>query len=212
MRLLLLGATGLVGGGALTRALADPRVSRVIAPTRRSLAPHPRLDNPVIDFDRIPADADWWKADGAMCALGTTRAAAGSAEAFTRIDRDIPLALARIIRRHGADRFALVSSVGADPHSQLLYTRTKGELERELGQCGFASLTILRPGLLLGPPRPQRRPLEAVLGVVMSALRPVIPKRYRAVSSETVARLLVDAALAAPPGTQVIENDAMSGR
>ena len=209
MRLLLLGATGLVGGGALARTLTEPRVSQVIAPTRRPLAPHPKLNNPVIDFDRIPADAEWWKADAAMCALGTTRAAAGSDAAFRRIDCDLPLKLARIIRSHGAERFALVSSVGADPQSRFLYTRTKGELERELGLCGFASLTILRPGLLLGPPRPQRRPLEAVLGTVMGALRPVIPKRYRAVSSETVAALLVDAAISAPAGTRVIENDAM---
>jgi uncharacterized protein YbjT (DUF2867 family) len=211
MRLLLLGATGLVGGGALTLALAEPRVSRVIAPSRRPLAPHPKLDNPVIDFDRIPADAEWWKADGAMCALGTTRAIAGSAEAFRRIDHDMPLALARIIRSHGTDRFAIVTSMGADPNARLLYPRTKGELEQDLRQCGFSSLTILRPGLLLGPPRAQRRPLEAVFGTVLRRCRAVIPKRYRPVASETVAALLVDAILSAPLGTHVIENDAIVG-
>ena len=43
---------------ALQRALASPRVQQVVAPTRRPLAPHPRLLNPVVDFDALPADAD----------------------------------------------------------------------------------------------------------------------------------------------------------
>jgi hypothetical protein len=53
----LVGATGLVGQSALTQALADPRVSRVVALTRRPLPPHPKLENPVINFDNDPTEA-----------------------------------------------------------------------------------------------------------------------------------------------------------
>ena len=49
MNLLLLGATGLVGRNVLAQALANPAVTRVIAPTRRPLKPHAKLTNPVSD-------------------------------------------------------------------------------------------------------------------------------------------------------------------
>ena len=44
-KLLLAGATGLVGGEALALSLADERVTQVVAPTRRPLPPHPKLLN-----------------------------------------------------------------------------------------------------------------------------------------------------------------------
>ena len=71
--LLLLGSTGLVGQQALALALADDRLTQVIAPTRRPLPPHPRLLNPQVDFEHLPAQAPWWRADAVICALGTTR-------------------------------------------------------------------------------------------------------------------------------------------
>ena len=70
-RLLILGATGLVGQQVLAQALADPSVVQVVAPTRRSLAPHPKLLNPIVDFKALP-QADWWAADAVVCCLGTT--------------------------------------------------------------------------------------------------------------------------------------------
>ncbi len=49
MKILLLGATGLVGKNVLAQALAHPAITGVVAPTRRPLAPHPKLINPVSD-------------------------------------------------------------------------------------------------------------------------------------------------------------------
>ncbi len=120
------------------------------APTRRPLAAHAKLDNPLVDFDRLPAEADWWDVDGVICALGTTRAKAGSDQAFRVVDHDYPLEVARLARKHGASRFALNSSVGANARSKLLYPRTKGEVEEALKAMGFQSLTIVRPGLIGG--------------------------------------------------------------
>ena len=55
--LLLVGATGLVGQSVVRQALADSRVEKLIAVTRKPLPPHPRLENPIVDFDALPADA-----------------------------------------------------------------------------------------------------------------------------------------------------------
>jgi uncharacterized protein YbjT (DUF2867 family) len=208
-RLLIAGATGLVGGLALQRALADPRVARVIAPTRRALEPHPKLDNPLVDFAALPDAANWWAVDGAIGALGTTRASAGSAAAFRRVDFEIALDLARRVRAAGATRFALTSSMGANPRSHLLYPRTKGELEDAVRALGFPSLTIVRPGLL-GGDRHEFRAGERVAAAILRAATPVLPRRYRISPADAVARMLVDAAIAAPPGVAIVEADRLA--
>src|SRR3546814_16782942 len=87
MKILHVGATGLVGQLVLARLLESPGVARVVAPTRRPLAlRHPVLENPVVDFDALPADAHWRGVDAAICPLGTTLAVAGCGDAFRRVD------------------------------------------------------------------------------------------------------------------------------
>lgn len=205
-RLLLAGATGLVGDATLQRALASARVEQVVAPTRRPLAPHPKLFNPVVDFDALPGDADWWRVDAVACALGTTIRDAGSQDAFRRVDHDYPLAIARQAHAHGAKAFALVSAMGADARSRIFYSRTKGEVEDALAGIGFTSLTLLRPGLL-GGERRQHRSGERLALRVMGALAGILPARYRIVPAGRVADALLRAALDAPPGTHVIRSE-----
>lgn len=202
--LLLAGATGLVGRNALQAALEDSRIERVVAPTRRPLDQHPKLQNPLVDFARLPVDADWWRVTSVVCALGTTQAKAGSTEAFRKVDHDYPLQIAQITRQAGAQSFALCSSTGADAASRFTYLRTKGQLEDDLLMLGFPSVTILRPGFLEGS-RHDRRPLEIVAGEVLRRLRPIIPRRFRLSPATVVARLLIDGAVAGLPGRHIVE-------
>jgi hypothetical protein len=51
--ILLAGATGLTGEHLLDRLLNEPTVSRVLAPSRRQLAEHPHLENPVGEFNAL---------------------------------------------------------------------------------------------------------------------------------------------------------------
>src|SRR5690606_2150254 len=123
---------GQVGQQLVLRAQADRRIERVIAPSRRPLAAHPKLTNPIVDFAHLPAAADWWRADAALCALGTTRKQAGSAENFHRIDHDYVLDAAALARRAGTGVFVYNSSIGARVDAGSFYLRTKGEIERDL--------------------------------------------------------------------------------
>jgi len=202
--ILLAGATGLVGAAALDRAQRDARVTQVVAPTRRPLAPHAKLCNPIATSTDLPLDAAWWATDAAICALGTTRAAAGSTAAFRAIDLDYALAIATQARARGAACFALTSSMGADARSRFLYPRTKGELEEAIGRLAFPSLTILRPGFL-GGTRDAHRPMETVVGALLRVAGPLLPAGARISPAATVAALLVDAAIAGKPGRHVID-------
>ena len=96
-KLLLAGATGLVGGEAPALSLADERVTQVVAPTRRQLAPHPKLFNPIVETGNLQLAADWWAVDGGLCAIGTTRAKTPSTAAYRAIGFDYALAIARRI-------------------------------------------------------------------------------------------------------------------
>ena len=114
MKLILIGATGLVGREVLRLALMDARVSKVVAPARKALPAHPKLEAPVVDFDRLPPDAPWWQADAVICTLGTTMKVAGTRQMFMRVDHDYPLAVARLALAAGTRTYALNSAAGAN--------------------------------------------------------------------------------------------------
>ena len=205
LRLLLLGATGAVGQQVLSLALADARVGRVTAPTRRPLPAQARLVNPVVDFQNIDAHAPWWQADAVVCALGTTIRLAGSQAAFAAVDRDLPIALGRVALRLGARSLALNSSLGASASGNF-YLRTKHQAEEGLRQLGFASYTVVRPSLI-NAQRTESRPGERVGLWVSRVLGPLIPRRYRPVAASAIARALLQAALDAQPGQHTIESE-----
>lgn len=205
-RLMLVGATGLVGQSVLRQALTHAQVQQVIAPTRRLLPPHARLFNPVVDFEALPTEAGWWNVDTVICTLGTTIKAAGSQAAFRRVDHDLPLQVAQIALKHGAKAFALNSALGADAASRVFYSRTKGELERDLQALGYPSLTLVRPGLI-GGNRHEPRLAEQIGVRVSQWLRPLLPPRYRVVPAERIAFHLLQSALAAQPGVRVVMSE-----
>ncbi|MDI1296303.1 MAG: NAD-dependent dehydratase [bacterium] len=202
-KILLAGATGLVGGEVLALLLADHRVSHVVAPTRRPLPAHSKLLNPIHDSRDLPSDAPWWAADGAICAIGTTRAKTPSAQAYRAIDFDYALAVATRARRGGAARFAMVTAMGADVRSCFRYGRTKGELEAAVTALGFPSLTIIRPGFL-GGVRPDAGPMERIVGRILRMAAPILPMSARISPAATVAAFLVEAAIQGGAGTSVM--------
>lgn len=209
----LLGGTGLVGAECLELLLGDSRYGRVVALGRRPMARrHPKLDARVVDFERLSDSAELFQADDVFCALGTTLAAAGSPEAFRRVDHDYIVEAAELACEQGAEQFLLVSALGADPSSRVLYNRVKGETETAIKHLPFRALWILRPSLLRGD-RAEFRMGEQlaiwgsrVLGFVfVGALR-----RYRPVEAREVASALVN--LAVEEGTGgVVESEDIPG-
>lgn len=200
MRILILGATGLVGKHALALALADTRIEQIIAPSRRGLTIHPKLINPVAqELGSLLPEADHWHVDAVICAMGTTIGKAGSKEAFRHVDYDLPLAFATRAHRQGAQAFALVSSPGASLSVPLFYNRTKGELERDIQGVGFPSLTIIRPGMI-GGHREEFRLAERLVLPMAATLRPLLPKGLWINPAERIADILVDAVIVQKTG------------
>jgi uncharacterized protein YbjT (DUF2867 family) len=210
-RILLFGATGQVGKELLSYALENQDVSKVVAPTRRHLPEHPKLENPIVDFDQLPLDVPWWQVDVVLCALGTTLRQAKSRDGFYRVDHDYVVNAARLARQASTQVFGLVSSLGADHSSRFFYLRSKGETERDIMALVFPSLVVIRPSLLVGGPRAYGRPLEAAGLFIGKHLASLLPHRYRAVSTKAVARNLLEACVYAQPGLKIIESEFIRG-
>ncbi len=199
MKLLLLGATGLVGSRTLKLALSNEIFSEVIAPTRTPLAPSDRLVNPVMSRIELAPVLKTYNVDAVICALGTTQAKAGSREAFHYVDYQLPIAMGKAAHAAGVETFAIVTAMGASADSRIFYSRTKGEVERDIQKIGFRSLTICRPSLIGGKRNETRHAEGAVLALVR-VLAPVLPKKFHVNPADAIAGSLLNAVIAAEAG------------
>jgi len=193
---LVAGATGMVGGLVLKTLLEAPDYARVFALTRRPYpSENPRLANRVITFERMAEQLNGLVAQDAYCCIGTTRAAAGSEEAFRNVDLDAVVLFAQGARALKATRFIVVSSVGADTKAKNLYLRVKGDMEEAITALGFPSVDILQPSLLLGP-RKDFRPIEVTGRIFAPLINPLLTgarEVYRAIPAEVVAKGMLGA-------------------
>jgi uncharacterized protein YbjT (DUF2867 family) len=204
------GSTGLVGMALLQQLLNGFRYDKIIILVRKSTGlRHPKLEERIIDFDQLDAGIGPVAAEDWYCTLGTTRKQAGSREAFRKVDHDYPVALARLALESGAERFLLVTAMGASEHSLFFYNRVKGETERDLASLGLPELHLFRPSLLLGERR-ERRGGEALAAFIMKAMRPLLIgplRKYRGIPAEQVANAMWISAARERPGMQIVEND-----
>ncbi|WP_380179895.1 NAD(P)H-binding protein [Kalamiella sp. sgz302252] len=204
-RILLTGATGLVGRHLLRLLIEDPRVSEIIAPTRRRLPAMNKVTN-LVEADltdvlgplKTPLDI-------VFCCLGTTRREAGSKAAFIHVDYTLVVDTAIAGQRLGAKHLLVVSAHGAGAHSPFFYNRVKGEMENALKQQGWPRLTLIRPSLLLGE-RETSRAGESL----MAPLFRLLPGNWRAVAARDVAAVMLREAFApARHEVTIIESSAI---
>jgi len=206
---LLAGATGLIGSTALQVMLGDPRITCVIALVRKPLSTaHPKLEQWVATGDLLTGLRDE-RVDGVVCALGTTiRNVGGDQQKFIHVDKDLVVGLARWAKDHGAQRFAVVSAIGADASSRVFYNRVKGEMERAVEAVGLPALHIFHPSILTGP-RQEKRTGERIGIVVMNAIAPLLPQRYRPMPHDVLAKALINASVEGAVGVHRYTTDAI---
>jgi len=191
------GASGVVGRRALHHLLVSDDIGGVVALGRRTLpTQHDKVVSRVVDLRNKTATAAEI-ADGtavAICCLGTTLNTAGSKEAFRAVDHDAVVTFAEAAREKGAQRFVLVSAVGANPRARNFYLRTKGETEEALARLDFAQLTALRPSFIDDEgAREEYRLLERVTLPIARSVFALIGKsrRYAPVSADTIGKAVV---------------------
>jgi uncharacterized protein YbjT (DUF2867 family) len=152
--IVMLGATGAVGGYAAAHLVKLSNVARFTTLGRRPVA---ELDAAFVQQHVVDVlNADSYRAhlpghNVAMCTLGVGQPSKVSAEEFVKVDKTAALDFARACREAGVQHFQLLSSVGTKATSSSFYLRTKGELEAALKGLGFARLSIFHPSMILTP-------------------------------------------------------------
>ncbi|AKD02225.1 oxidoreductase [Pontibacter korlensis] len=207
---LIAGASGLVGGHLISLLLKSERYSQIISVGRHELPLiHPKLDQQIVNFDKIKDYAADMVADDVFCCLGTTIKKAGSKENFYKVDHTYVTQLAETTARKGAIQFLVVSAMGADPASFVFYNKVKGEMERDVQQQPFNSIHIFRPSLLLGE-RDEKRTGEDLAGKLMKPLSGLMVgplEKYKPVEAEAVAKAMLAAAKQETPGKHIHPSD-----
>jgi uncharacterized protein YbjT (DUF2867 family) len=209
---LVVGASGLVGSHCLTHLLADPAVESVVVLGRRPLAVvHPKLRVHVVDFGRPATFPALHGVGDVFCCLGTTIRKAGSREAFARVDRDYPIAIAEAALAHAARQFLIVSALGADANARTFYSRVKGDVEAAISSMPFEAVHIFRPSLLRGDRREFRlaERLALRIAVPLSSVLVGRLRRFRPIHAEHVAACMVATAKRAQRGVHVYESEAI---
>lgn len=205
---LILGSTGLVGSELVKQLQASGMYDKIILPVRRLSGIHgPAVKEVLYNFDK--PDPSVMQANDIYCCLGTTIKNAGSQKNFYRVDVTYVVESAKAGYANGAERFALVSAMGANARSSVFYNRSKGEVEEAVCRIGYSSCFIFRPSLLLGN-RSEFRFGEKVAGFLMRIFSFIIPKRYKAIEASSVAAAMVSAMKSHKTGLRVFESDQIS--
>jgi uncharacterized protein YbjT (DUF2867 family) len=193
MKAIILGATGLVGNLILQEVLSDNEFSEVRIFVRKSTGIiNPKLKefvSPMKDIDSLSSDI---YGDVMFNALGTTIKQAGSQAEQQRIDRDLPIAFARIASTNGVKVMLNVSSVGANLNGGF-YLKTKAEMENGTENIFHERAFSFRPGLLVGK-RKEYRPAEKIATVMVKIIDPFLIgsyKKFRSMPVDKLAKAMV---------------------
>jgi uncharacterized protein YbjT (DUF2867 family) len=153
MKIVLFGATGMIGQGVLRECLLNSDVERVLSIGRAKTGQqHPKLREIVhdnfVDFSSIESELSGY--DACFFCLGVTSAGM-SEEAYRRITYDFTLAAARgLARASPAMTFIYVSGTGTDSteRGRVMWARVKGATENALHTLGFRAVYSFRPGYI----------------------------------------------------------------
>ena len=185
MRVIIFGATGMVGQGVLRECLRDPDVERVLAVGRSASAEqHPRLRQLVVpdvgDLSRIADQLAGY--DACFFCLGVSSAGMKE-DRYRRLTYDLTLSVARTLAAlNPAMTFVYVSGAGTDSteRGRVMWARVKGATENALLQLPFTRAVMFRPAYIqpmhgIASKTPLYRALYAVsswLYPLLSALAP----------------------------------------
>jgi uncharacterized protein YbjT (DUF2867 family) len=189
------GATGLVGKELVTELSASNDFEKIISVTRKNLTlSDPKLECVQIDdFSKLMDLKEKLKGGLFFCCIGTTIKSAGSQEAFTRVDLEIPMKIAQLAETLSVPAMVVISSMGANSSSSNFYLRTKGEMEKKVREAYSGKLRFVRPSLLMGK-REEFRFGERIAVGFMKAFGWLFAgplKKYKGIYARDVARAMI---------------------
>ena len=192
---MVVGSTGLVGKSVVNH-LIEKDIAVLALVRNDEVSNNSLLNYYKIDFDdlHLPDETFSDIKDIFIC-LGTTIKKAGSKEAFQKVDITYCHEIAKRAQASGVKNISIVTSLGSDSNSANFYLKSKGMIEDKITEIDFDSISIHRPGLLIGARNEIR--LGEFIGqkifpyfidpFLMGSIR-----KYRSIKGDTLAKAMVN--------------------
>ena len=215
-KILLIGASGLVGG--LIAKFCEEKKYHQVQINRTSLCNKSDLIEEIVtNFNDHEYLEDIPSTDHVCVASGTRLSLSQliyirkkDRELFRNIDLKIPVEIAKNAFLKGAKEISIISAVGANENSTNYYLKTKGMLEKEIKNIGFDKITFVRPGHLLGK-RNSRVAWEVKFyEFIFMMMKPVMVgmfKKFRNVQAKDVALAVISSIEKSLDGSKILEYD-----
>ena len=191
---IILGATGLVGSILLELLVNDKRYKKIVLFSRSSVEiKNQKIDEFLCDLLELEQQQEHFKADEVFCCIGSTNAKTPDKELYKRIDYGIPVAAGELCFQNKIKTLVIVSALGADANSSILYNRIKGEMEHKVLALEIPKTYIVQPSMI-GGNRKEKRPREYFFKKLMQILSFLFQgplKKYRVIHPETIAKSMV---------------------
>ena len=191
---LLFGSSGLIGGYLLNKLIKNNEYNKIKIFVRTE----PEINDSKIeiiktDFNNLKNHEEDIKGDDCFFCIGTTKKNSPDKNEYKRIERDIPVEIAKIAKTNLVNSFLNVSSGFANPKNSGAYLRYKGEVENELKKLNFSKLGIMRPSFLMGN-RKEKRFGEKIGIFLFKLLSPLFLgplKKMKPIQAENVAKSMI---------------------
>ena len=197
LKVLVFGATGLVGKELIEILKKDDRYDRIVISNRRRIGyTHERIHEVVVDFDNLKQTKEHFKVDQVFICLGTTIKKAGSQQQFEKVDLFYPIEIAKIAALCYINTLVHVSALGADKNASNFYLRTKGKVEEGIEKHGPRLTFAVQPSMLFGK-REEKRIGENIGKFLMKKLEFLMIgklKKYRGIEAKDVASAMIEIA------------------
>lgn len=210
MRILLTGATGLVGQGVLRECLCAADVEQVVALGRRPAGvQHAKLEELICsDFAHLDAIDDRLAPFDACLYCAGAPPLGTPAPKYRHITLTLTLRVAEAFARHnGHAKFLYISGARSNPHSRVMALRVKGETEQALMALPITTVMIRPMGVQpvdgVRSPHRQLRLFYRLAGPAMGLTRHVLPGMLTTTANVGLALLALARADQPPP---VVEN------
>lgn len=201
MKVIVTGVTGMVGEGVLLACLSDPRLTEVLAVSRKpSGHTHAKLKELLVaDFTKLDGlEGELEGYDACFYCAGVSSVGMSEAD-YTKITFDTPVAFAKKLASLNPNMVLChVSGQAADGTEQgrVMWARVKGRAENALCKLGFKGTYNFRPGLML--PVPGQKNLKTAYRVMLG-LAPVLKLLFPALKLSEVQQAMMNAALKGAP-------------
>ena len=216
LSVVMLGASGAVGGQVVSTLLAMPQLKRLTLLGRREIEVPSSADGKAVAQHVIDIDASdsWAKLvaghDCAACTLGVGEPSKVSKTEFVHIDKDVVIAFATICKQAGVKHFELLGAAGADSRSRSFYLRIKGELRDALTALNFERLSVFQPSMILTPTNRYGVSQALILALWPSLSRLMIGplRKFRSVRVETLGAAMAKNLATSAKGAETLHWDA----